>query len=141
MSSEEFTAVDVEKWRERIHKFAQTVEEAKLELNKPYYGQDFDLDDLTGPSSEDDIWDIPDEDWGDITYDSSEEPDVELLDAHSVKHDQGWLRDKCKSVSARKSGLNAAELEQQLLALLASDSQGMFSNKTIYSLIPDHGFR
>ena len=73
-----------------------------------------------------DIWDISDVEDDEYSSDSLDAADGVLPDglASSV-HGKDWLSAKCVEFAARKSGLNATELEQQITSLLASDSQGM----------------
>ena len=40
-----------------------------------------------------------------------------------ISYDREWLRKSCAAFASRRSGLNASDLEKQVVALLASDSQ------------------
>ncbi|KAF2787965.1 Sec63-domain-containing protein [Melanomma pulvis-pyrius CBS 109.77] len=90
----------------------------------PAYGDDLDLDDddLSGTASGEDIWDfISDKNDEEYSSDNIEE-DVEAHTATSTLYDQQWLTAMCSDVSRRGSGLDAGSLQEQLSAILASDS-------------------
>lgn len=108
---------------------------AGLKLEQPNgsvqeYGHDLlvDDDDLTGDSGKDAIWDIFSEE-EDYVYSSDllDEDDENLPGEGTFgdKHGLDWLRSKCVAFTSRKSGLDASELHEQLLALLESDMRGM----------------
>ena len=92
-----------------------------------------DDDDLVGGSGSDDIWDISSEgedvveDDSDNGFDDSvSEGTPAQLCTNSNSFDQGWLRRKSTACASNSSGLDATELEEQILVMLASDSQSRF---------------
>lgn len=108
---------------------------AGLKLDQPNgsvqeYGHDLlvEDDDLSGDSGNDDIWDVFSEDEGyEYSSDSLDGEDEALPEEETFggKHGQDWLRSKCVAFTSEKSGLDASELHEQLLGLLASDMRGM----------------
>ena len=91
------------------------------------YGPDIVIDDedFTGGSGSEDIWDIISEEEDDYSSDyleNSNHPDDALREPG---FNRNWLSQKAFGFASRKSGLNATELEQQIVALLASDSHGI----------------
>lgn len=90
------------------------------------YGSDLDLeaDELSADSTDDDIWEIEDE--ADESLPSDHFPeDINDYD-HQAKavngvHDRAWLQEKCADFVKSRS-VDAHDLEQQITALLASDS-------------------
>ena len=107
---------------------------ANLNLNQPNgavqeYGHDLlvEDDDLTGDSDKDDIWAVfSDEGELACSSDSATPEDSPMPEEKTAggKHDEGWLQSKCVAFTSQKSGLDARELHEQLLALLVSDIQG-----------------
>ncbi|KAK2737824.1 hypothetical protein FQN57_007382 [Myotisia sp. PD_48] len=109
---------------------------AKLGLSKDpgasYYGEDLGLtdDDFYAPpsSGEDDIWDIlsdPDDDGSDEFDDIhgvALPPDQQQNGVQEPGYYTTWLERKCETISAGKQGLNVIDLQDQIKALLASDS-------------------
>ncbi|KAF2834722.1 Sec63-domain-containing protein [Patellaria atrata CBS 101060] len=106
---------------------------ALAELNLPQengttpYGQDIVLDDdeLSGASSGDDIWDLISNEWDD-EYSSDQ---LEISDINGAqpsveanRYDRQWLGNRCLEVSNRGSGLDSRALEEQIIAVIASDS-------------------
>jgi antiviral helicase SLH1 len=111
-------------WLAQLKSMQEAITELKVlrgHKNIPSYGQDIDIDDehdLTGGSGSDDIWDIRSED-EDEEYSSDS---LEELQGTPQSEGLEWLKSRTVSLTAKKSGLEASELEQQILALLASDS-------------------
>jgi antiviral helicase SLH1 len=100
--------------------------------NVQEYGHDLlvEDEDLTGDSGNDDIWDVFSEDEGcEYSSDLLDEEDGTLLEEETFgdKNGQDWLRNKCVAFTSGKSGFDASELHEQLLALLVSDMQGMLT--------------
>lgn len=101
------------------------------------YGHDIVIDDagLTSLSS-DDIWNVfsrfeqgvEKEDEG-CTYFSAHAKRVQSEVNHkNIGFNPEWLRKKCTALTFRKnSGLDAGQLENQILALLTSNMQSIFS--------------
>ena len=110
------------------------IAELNLSNNKPStqgYGHDIllDDDDLTGGSSSDDFWDVLSEEENE-EYISDNIDEVEELqhNGHVDSLDRGidWLDRRVTTLTSQRSGLDAAELRGQIVALLASDSSGRF---------------
>ena len=107
--------------------------EAIAELNIPTddekahtYGQDILLDDdeLSGTASGDDIWDIISDEW-ENEYSSDHLDEVGGVSPARNVYDQTWLSRKCNTIAQRSSGLNGPVLQEQIMAVLASDSNGI----------------
>ncbi|WEW59188.1 Putative steryl acetyl hydrolase mug81 [Emydomyces testavorans] len=128
-------------WLEQVKLMREAIRELKLPEDvdtQPYYGADLGLkdEDLTSPLFIDDFWDIighddddddDDDEDDDTTADDLDDINgaplpVEPVAAPTERHDQNWLEQKCQSIALRKQGLNALELQQQLNAILATDS-------------------
>ncbi|MCJ1472691.1 hypothetical protein MMC13_001340 [Lambiella insularis] len=90
------------------------------------YGHDlpFHENDLTEGSGSDDIWDILSEEEDDYSSDLAEEVQEFGANGHfnDGSKDVEWLKLKTAGVANKRSGLNAHELQDQIQALLASDS-------------------
>jgi antiviral helicase SLH1 len=115
-------------WRAQMAQIRQTMESLPLPpLQKDsVYGFELDLDEeeLSGDSLDNDVWEVDDE------ADDSPPSDHFPEDANGyhtpVKalngvHDRTWLQEKCAKFSRSRS-VEAHDLEQQITALLASDS-------------------
>ncbi|GAB7322700.1 hypothetical protein MBLNU13_g03597t1 [Cladosporium sp. NU13] len=121
-------------WLEQLAAMRAAIAELKLpqtngEAKDASYDDDYGLDDddLSPASGSDDIWDIiSDEDEDDFSEESLEpafaHQQAEPEEASSSVGSRGWLRNCCVDVSSRGSGLDADTLEQQITAVLASDS-------------------
>ena len=86
------------------------------------YGSDLELDldeDYSSPGTVDDIWDV-------ISSDDETSDDLDDINGvplpPSLGYDRAWLDEKCYDLAARKPGLDATELAQQITAALAADS-------------------
>lgn len=116
-------------WLEQLAAMRKAIADLNLPpdaAKAPAYGDDLDLDDddLSGTASGEDIWDfISDENDEEYSSDHLEE-DAEAYTATSALYDQQWLAAMCSDVSHRGSGLDAGSLQEQLSAILASDSNG-----------------
>ena len=87
------------------------------------YGSDiaFDEDDeFTSGNSGDDVWDFISES-EDEFYSSDLNEDL-VPDEPTEGYGPQWLRSKCIGFAARKHGLSGDDLQEQIMALLASDS-------------------
>lgn len=119
-------------WLAQLASMRKAIQDLKLDQQSPNlsrFEKDIHLtdDDLLGGSS-DDIWDITDDEYDDYSSDSLERPDEVLADDSKARaFDRDWLRAKSADFASGKSGLDASELEDQIVALLASDSRGMWS--------------
>lgn len=80
---------------------------------------DLDDDDLS-PASGDDIWDLISEE----EQDSFSEESADMVTTAGPVKDgsQEWLQAQCQTVASKGSGLEAAALQDQIMAVLASDS-------------------
>jgi antiviral helicase SLH1 len=90
------------------------------------YGQDILLDDdeLSGTASGDDIWDLISGGWED-EYSSDHLDEVDGVGPAQNVYDQTWLSWKCDTIAQRSSGLNGPVLQEQIMAVLASDGNGI----------------
>jgi antiviral helicase SLH1 len=77
-------------------------------------------DDFSPRNSGDDVWDFISDDEEDIYSDSFIE-DV-IPDEEKKNYSPEWLKIQCLSLAARKQGLSGEDLEEQIMALLVSDS-------------------
>ena len=109
---------------------------AELNLDQKHgevqaYGHDMVVDDeITGGSGSEDFWDV----WGDEEGTEETGESSDLIDGHEggdaqrdsqcAPHTRAWLHEKCLALITGNSGPDPSLLEEQLLALLASDMQG-----------------
>ncbi|KAL2364240.1 hypothetical protein RJZ56_002810 [Blastomyces dermatitidis] len=122
-----------EQWLSQLAAMRQ----AMADLNLPKtgdsipYGQDLCLDDdefSSAPESVEDLWDIiSEDDDDDRTSDDSDVMVDSRVNGQETPKQKGmynheWLEDKCQAVAARNSSLNASELKQQLMSVLAADA-------------------
>ena len=127
-----------EQWLAQVHAMRQAI--ADLKLSSPQtgahmYGDDLDLEQDSSDSFEDDdIWDVD----GDF-YDSRSSDGLDLNGfstpdkSSEPTHGRSWLRLRCQDFSRSRSGIDATDLEQQLVALLASDA----SDEELQMLLAD----
>ncbi|KAJ4305314.1 putative steryl acetyl hydrolase mug81 [Kalmusia sp. IMI 367209] len=113
-------------WLEQLEAMRRAIAELNLPSDgdtKPAYGDNLDLDDdeISGTASSDDIWDVLSDDYGD-EYSSDQLGQYTNTLPTSHLYDQLWLADKCAAVAQSGSGLDASALQEQLSAILASDS-------------------
>ncbi|KAL8243683.1 hypothetical protein R6Q59_009941 [Mikania micrantha] len=87
------------------------------------YGSDIDLETNSSDSLEDDVWDV------DSDGDDSATSDVDHLNGFATPDviaddvfNRAWLKYRCVAFAASRTGMDASDLEQQITALLASDS-------------------
>lgn len=111
-------------WLERLDAMRKAIAELHLPPDAEgdsIYGDDLHLDDddLSGTASGDDIWDVISDEYEE-EY-SSDQLDYPTHEGDS-KYDQKWLAERCARIAQRGSGLDAAALKDQILAILASDS-------------------
>jgi antiviral helicase SLH1 len=98
---------------------------ANGEFNTYGFEFNFDEDDeFTSSSSGDDVWDFISDSEKDVY---SSDPNENLIpDASANVNSQGygpqWLNSKCVGFAAKKQGLSGDDLQEQIMALLASDS-------------------
>ncbi len=115
-------------WLAQMTAMRQAIAELKLPpLNdaSQMYGADLDLDEELSEDLDDDIWDVesdedesPSSDVYDDTRNGFKTPDV-VTDG---VFDKAWLRLRCAAFARLRSGIDATDLEQQITALLASDT-------------------
>lgn len=91
------------------------------------YGHDIpvDEDDSTAGSGGDDIWDLISEEEGEdysSDYVDGEDDSVLANGADGTVYSQGWLTERCIVFARAKTGLSPDEVQQQIISLLASDS-------------------
>lgn len=113
-------------WLAQLTAMREAIADLKLPKDHaPHYGSDLDLDlDEDSSGTVDDIWDVisTDDETGDED-DLDEINGVALPSASTTTaYDQSWLREKCLDLAARKPGLEASELVQQITAVLSADS-------------------
>ena len=115
-------------WRAQMAQIRQTM--ASLPLSPveggSMYGSDLGLDEdeLSEDSFEDDIWEVEDDAEESPPSDHFQEDingDGNLAKAANGVYDRVWLQEKCGSFAKTRS-VDAHELEQQITAILASDS-------------------
>ncbi|KAB2579921.1 putative helicase mug81 [Lasiodiplodia theobromae] len=117
-------------WLAQLAEMRAAIAELKLpEKNGdvPAYGADIDVDDedLSGTASGDDIWDlISDEESAGYSTDQLDGADAVATDSVPAGplYSQSWLGQQCAQVAQRGSGLDAQTLQDQIMALLSSDS-------------------
>lgn len=87
-----------------------------------HYGSDIDFDDEdTSGNSGDDVWDF-------ISDDDDDQYSSDLIDGHDITttsntgYGPQWLKSKCVGFASRRQGLAPEDLQEQIMALLASDS-------------------
>ncbi|KAJ9633396.1 putative steryl acetyl hydrolase mug81 [Knufia peltigerae] len=115
-------------WLAQMEAMRQAIVELKLPPSNEgfqMYGADIDLDDEVSDDVDDDIWDVEGE--------AVESPPSETNDddIHGLKtpdpsskghFDRSWLHSKCTTFARSRHGMEAEDFEQQIIALLASDS-------------------
>jgi len=116
-------------WLEQLAAMRKAIEELRLprEATKaPAYGDDLDLgdDDLSGTASGEDIWDFISEEQDESFSSDHIEDHADAQVGKDAVYDQRWLASICSDVSRRGSGLGARALQDQISAILASDSNG-----------------
>ena len=115
-------------WVAQMQEMRQAIADLKLPpLRDPseMYGADVNFDDDSSDSLEDDIWDVegeadesPSSDDNDGIINGFKTPDG----VAEPEHGRPWLRKKAEDFVKARSGMNAHDFEQQVVALLASDS-------------------
>ena len=123
-------------WLAQLASMREAIAELKLDktcTNGPSYGDDLMIDDngFTVGNGTDDIFYISDE--GDDEY--SSDYAEEILEAPSNNNVSGtgrgieWLKSRTVALANQRSGLEANDLDEQIVALLASDSNGTSSRQ------------
>jgi antiviral helicase SLH1 len=87
------------------------------------YGSDISFDDddeFTSGNSGDDVWDFISDD--DEALYSSDLNEDSVPEVSTQGYGPQWLKSKCIGFAAKKQGLSGEDLQEQIMALLASDS-------------------
>ena len=115
------------KWRAQLADMRAALADLKLPTKSSdtgyySYGSDIDFDDedFTSGNSGDDVWDFI-SDSGEELY-SSEPNEDDVPDATDGGYGPQWLKSRCLGFATRKHGLSGEDLQEQIMALLASDS-------------------
>ncbi|KAF2747356.1 Sec63-domain-containing protein [Sporormia fimetaria CBS 119925] len=113
-------------WLEQLETMRKAIADLNLPATSerlPAYGDDLDIDsdDLSGAASGEDIWDIISDEHED-EYSSDQLDQDAGTDSAGDAYDKEWLAQRCAQVAKSGSGLDADALKEQLLAILASDS-------------------
>ncbi len=99
-------------------------------------GFDADYEELSPSSGSDDIWDMISDDEDDGFSEESLEPAPQHLLADSSKAGSiGWLQNRCSEIASKGSGLEAATLQEQITAVLASDSSNDELQMTLTDIV------
>lgn len=102
-------------WLSNLALMKQTIADLNLDkLNPPSPSEE-------APSSNEDIWDLIERDLASSGSDSTEDFASVSFKAQNT-YDRSWLRQKMSTVAS--GGLSEHELYDQVLAIIASDSQG-----------------
>jgi antiviral helicase SLH1 len=115
-------------WQTQLADMRAALAELKLPLKDmngepASYAPDIDFvedEHFSSGNSGDDVWDFISDNEEDL-YSSDFNEDL-IPDADVKSYSSEWLKIKCSSLAARKQGLSGEELEQQIMALLISDS-------------------
>lgn len=114
-------------WQTQFAAMRAALADLKLPLNEngdtAAYGSDISFDDddeFTSGNSGDDVWDfISDSD--EALYSSDLNEDL-VPEETAQGYGPQWLKSKCIGFAAKKKGLSGEDLQEQIIALLASDS-------------------
>ena len=99
-----------------------------------------DDDDLSPASGSDDIWDLISDDEEEFSEESLEPADTNIpVDGfggeESAMGSTEWLSKRCQKVASRGGGLEADTLQEQILAILASDSSDEELQMTLADIV------
>jgi len=115
------------RWLEQLEEMRKAIAELDLPAASEkglVYGDtldlDIDLDDDDDDNSSDDIWDVTSND--DARDEEEEAGEQEAQEMESEAYDRQWLAAQCADIARSGSGLDGAALQEQLLAILASDA-------------------
>ncbi|KAH6671894.1 Sec63 Brl domain-containing protein [Halenospora varia] len=115
----------VAQWQTQLAAMRAALADLKLPpsaTERPAYGSDIDYDDdeFTSGNSGDDVWDfISDTEEDQFSSDLNED---QIPDSNAGSYGPQWLKSKCLMFASRKQGLSGDDLQEQIMALLASDS-------------------
>jgi antiviral helicase SLH1 len=112
------------RWQTQLADMRAALADLKLPQNssETLYDSDiaFDDDDFTSGNSGDDVWDFISDNEEDLySSDSNVDHDPPIP---NNSYGPQWLKSKCLLLSSRKQGLQGEDLQEQIMALLASDS-------------------
>ncbi|KAI9836113.1 MAG: hypothetical protein M1819_001729 [Sarea resinae] len=117
-------------WLSQLNDMRAALADLKLPSQNDYveeYGRDIEVDeDTSETTSGDDIWDLIDEEEEDEYISDSLNGDAWSCADDGLKgtdYSQHWLSSRCTEISFQRMGLDAHDLQQQILALLASDNE------------------
>jgi antiviral helicase SLH1 len=104
------------------------------------YGSEFNFDEddeFTSGNSGDDVWDFISDSEEDVY---SSDPSEDLIPGAGATTNNGgygpqWLSSKCIGFAAKKQGLSGEDLQEQIMALLASDSMEEELQSTLTDII------
>ncbi|RAL60284.1 hypothetical protein DID88_000064 [Monilinia fructigena] len=98
---------------------------------------DFDDDDeFTSGNSGDDVWDFISDEDDDLSSSDINEDFPSLSDsAGAGSYGSQWLKTKCMEVAQRRQGLSGSDLQEQIMAILASDSGEEELQSTLVDMI------
>ncbi|KAH8587559.1 Sec63 Brl domain-containing protein [Bisporella sp. PMI_857] len=126
MSPSAFDSAE-EQWRSQLEAMKAAIADLKLppasSTSQDSYGSDIDYvedDDFTSGNSGGDIWDFTS--GADDGQDSSDVNEDDIPEASASGYGPQWLKIRCIGFAAKKQGLSPEDLEEQIMALLASDS-------------------
>lgn len=119
-------------WQTQLAAMRAAVADLKLPVpTGDSYGSYIDFDeDFTSGNSGDDVWDFISDSEEDVWSSDANEPppDVEAFGP-------GWLHSKCSEFASRKQGLSGDDLQEQIGALLVSDSAEEELQSTLTDII------
>ncbi|EPE24285.1 P-loop containing nucleoside triphosphate hydrolase [Glarea lozoyensis ATCC 20868] len=112
------------RWQTQLANMRAALADLKLPQNNgdTLYDSDvaFEEEDFTSGNSGDDVWDFISDSEEDVySSDSNGDHDPPIPNG---SYGPQWLRSKCLLLSSRKQGLRGEDLQEQIMALLASDS-------------------
>ena len=130
-------------WLAQYAVMRQTLDEMRSEqliLETKGYGHEIVLEDedFTCSSGSEDLWNTFSDDELDVEHSRdmtdgvTDYPNGKPMAAYPYK--QEWLRSRCLDFASSKPGMDAAELQQKLSAMLASDMRGLCVE---FLLLPD----
>jgi len=114
-------------WQAQLAAMKTALADLKLPKNTTHgevdsYGSDIDFHDegFTSGNSGDDVWDFISDSEEDL-YSSDLNEDL-TPESEAEGYGPQWLKSKCIGFASRKQGLSGEDLQEQIMALLASDS-------------------
>ncbi|CAK4031933.1 Antiviral helicase SLH1 [Lecanosticta acicola] len=105
------------------------------ETNAPAFDNDLDLDEDDDFSPCEDIWDLISDQDEDYSEDSAEVPAAIPWKETTQEGSRAWLREQCQQVASKGNGLDASSLEDQIIAVLASDSSDVELQMTLADIL------